>query len=695
MKVRDRKLVVVTEALQGIRQIKFSAQEQQWQDRIGQQRTQELKTQWKVFCYDTLLISIWILGPVMLSAISLAVYATLNGGLSASVAFTTLTVMGSIELSLAVIPELISDALEAWVSVKRIGEYLEAPERDKYIMPGNMIAFENVSVAWPADSQEQDPDTFVLQNVNLKFPHKELSVISGPTGSGKSLLLAAIIGEAERLSGTIRVPIAPSVVERFDHKANKSDWLVDSCIAFVAQIPWIENATIKENILFGLPYDSGRFDKVISCCALQKDLEVLPDGVNTDIGANGINLSGGQRWRVTFARALYSRAGVLILDDIFRYVSKMNDFQDFLEANPYSAVDAHVGRQLFEEALTGELGVGRTRILVTHHVGLVLPNTEYAVVLGEGTVQHAGSVEDLQNNGALEKLIKSEMEELNTAAKVDEIFDDAANDKLSKILSHVTERSNALDEGQVNTHGKSQPKKFTEDEKRETGSIKFSIYKLYFSNSGGVWLWFPLMVLFAGHQMVVLGRSWFIGIWTRSYATDRAQSSLVYQLQYRISKSQQGVEASDALDNDLHYYLSIYLGFSLIMCVTGTVRYFFVYLGAIRASRKLFDRLTYVVLRAPLRWLDITPVGRILNRFTADFASIDSRLGNDLGFLIYQGVLLVGIIIAGLFVSPWMLVFAVVLLFICGWVTRNFLAGAREVKVCITVLPAGPYGSAD
>ena len=318
MKVRDQKMVVVTEALQGIRQIKFSAQEQQWQEKIGKKRDEELATQWRVFCLDTVLISIWILGPVMLSAVSLAVYSVLNGGLSASVAFTSITVMGSMEVSLAVLPELIADSLEAWVSVNRIDEYLKAPERDPYIIASEVIDFENASIAWPSDSQEEDPERFALKNINVRFPDKQLSVISGKTGSGKSLFLAAILGEADLLGGHVKVPQAPSSEERFDYKANKSDWIIDSAIAFVAQIPWIENATIKENILFGLPYDSGRYKKVLKYCALEKDLDLLPDGELTDIGANGINLSGGQRWRISFARALYSRAGILVLDDIFR-----------------------------------------------------------------------------------------------------------------------------------------------------------------------------------------------------------------------------------------------------------------------------------------------------------------------------------------------------------------------------------------
>ena len=194
------------------------------------------------------------------------------------------------------------------------------------------------------------------------------------------------------MAGRIEVPFAPPLSERHDFKANKSDWIIDSAIAFVAQICFIENATIKENILFGLPYDAGRYRKVVSACALTKDFEMLTDGDNTDIGANGINLSGGQKWRLSFARALYSRAGILVLDDIF------------------SAVDAHVGRHLYEEALTGDLGKGRTRILVTHHIELCLPSTSYAVVLSEGTVEHAGFVEDLQRAGVLNQILSDEQQ---------------------------------------------------------------------------------------------------------------------------------------------------------------------------------------------------------------------------------------------------------------------------------------------
>lgn len=131
--------------------------------------------------------------------------------------------------------------------------------------------------------------------------------------------MASIIGEADLLNGLVLGPTSTPTSERYSRNVNKTDWIIPTSIAFVAQIPWIENATIKDNILFGLPFDRTRYDKVLQSCALEKDLETLDDGDATDIGFNGINLSGGQKWRVSFARALYSRAGVLVLDDVFRY----------------------------------------------------------------------------------------------------------------------------------------------------------------------------------------------------------------------------------------------------------------------------------------------------------------------------------------------------------------------------------------
>ncbi|RAL62078.1 hypothetical protein DID88_002564 [Monilinia fructigena] len=425
MKIRDVKMAVVTEALQGIRQIKFSALEKNWGDKIGLVRKKELDEQWSVYLNDTMLLFCWITSPIALAAVALAVYAYIHGVLLPSVAFTAIGVFVNLEVTLSVIPELTTDLIDAYISVKRIERYLGGAEISESTSDAPNVSFEKASIAWPCAEGEDEMDgneRYVLRNVDVSFPKGELSIISGKTGTGK-----------------IHVPRGPKAADRHDHLANKDNWIIPSSIAFVAQIPWIENASIKDNILFGLPFDEDRYKKVIEYCALRKDLEMLGDGENTEIGANGINLSGGQRWRVTFARALYSRAGILVLDDIF------------------SAVDAHVGRFIYEKGLTGELG--------------------------DGTVESAGFLSDLKEAGTLEHIISHE-----------ETPEQIAEDE-SPILI-VSRKDDA--------------KKFVEEETRERGSVKGKVYGHYLNASGGWSFWTLVLIAFLGQQFLVTGRSWWV-----------------------------------------------------------------------------------------------------------------------------------------------------------------------------------------
>lgn len=492
MKLRDAKMAIVTEVLQGIRQIKFSALEKQWQNRIGQARDTELRALWTSFLYDVVLMFIWILGPIGLSAVSLTVYAIIHGGLSASVAFTAMSVFGSLEMSLAILPEIISDGLEAKVSADRIDVYMASAEKIVNTIPAEKIAFENASVAWPAELEPEarnNEDRFTLRDMNLEFPNKGLSVVSGRTGSGKSLLLASILGECDVLEGTLKVPVPPLIMERFDDRATSANWIIDSAIAYVAQIPWIENATIKDNILFGLPYQADRYRKVLFACALTKDLEMLPDGELTDIGANGVNLSGGQRWRVSFARALYSRAGILIMDDIF------------------SALDAHTGRHVFEHALTGELGEGRTRVLVTHHVALCLPRTDYSVLLENGCVRYAGTINELRRSNHLDDILREEQATEAGDGNAEE-RDDLLNPEetnLQKVISNTSRRRSSAARHDAAPKPVA-PKKFVEDEKREVGSIQLSVYKTYLSVAGSVPIWLITVLVYVGYAALMVGR---------------------------------------------------------------------------------------------------------------------------------------------------------------------------------------------
>ncbi|KAJ5631461.1 uncharacterized protein N7484_011561 [Penicillium longicatenatum] len=669
MKLRDQKMAIVTEVLQGIRQVKFSALEGQWQKKIGLVRENELGALWISFYYDVFLMAIWILGPIAFSCVSLTVYAIIHGELSASVAFTAMSVFGSLEMALAILPEIITNLLEAIVSADRIDEYMTASEKVVNTVPGESISFEDASVAWPAEhhpgEKEEDEERFLLRDLNFNLPKKGLSVISGRTGSGKSLLLASILGECDVLEGNVTVPVPPALKDRFDHLATSANWIIDDAIAYVAQIPWIENATIKENILFGLPYNESRYRKVLFACALEKDLEMLPDGELTDIGANGVNLSGGQRWRVSFARALYSRAGILIMDDIF------------------SALDAHTGRHVYEHALTGELGRGRTRVLVTHHVALCLPLTDYSVLLENGRVKYAGTIDDLRKSNHLDDILREEQaaEELDKKIPDDQKdANDVDGGTLQKVISNTPhQRQSDATNGNSTAPTKDTPKKFIKDETKEKGSVRLAVYKTYFGMGGRPLAWVLTVSIYVAYAILMVGRSWWISVWTGSSANTHANPE-TNQAMLQYSMMQPNMATTRQSDGQLGMYLGIYMGISVVACLIGTFRYFFILSASIRASRNLFDSLVFAVLRAPLRWLDTVPLGRILNRFTGDFHVIDSRLGYEMGFLLAETLEVFGIILAGILVSPLVLILAAGLLLICLKLSLTFLTGAREAK---------------
>ncbi len=159
-------------------------------------------------------------------------------------AFTAIGVFSNLEVTLAAIPELTTYLIDAYISVTRIEKYLNAPEITKNTVDSPNISFDNASIAWPSDEEKEGDDLrYVLRNINISFPKNELSVVSGKTGTGKSLLLAAILGEVDMLSGKINVPRAPHTRDRYDSLATKENWIIPSAIAFVAQIPWIVSSS--------------------------------------------------------------------------------------------------------------------------------------------------------------------------------------------------------------------------------------------------------------------------------------------------------------------------------------------------------------------------------------------------------------------------------------------------------------------
>lgn len=483
MASRDTKLTILTEVLHGIRQIKFSALEDKWAQRINMARKEELSAQRRIFIWNSATMSFYFLGPISLSVASLGVYAVLNNGLTASVVFTATSILTSITISLGLIPDLLSNMLDALVSTRRLDEYFGAAEKVPNLTPSDDIGFQNASVAWPG-ALTSSATPWILKDLHLEFPRGKLSLISGRTGSGKSLLLAGVLGECEIIAGRVKAPSPPQPEDVWNTYTTSGEWLIDSATAYVAQLPWIEAATIKQNILFGLPFHTERYRDVLYACALTKDLRILPDGERTEVGPNGVNLSGGQKARISLARALYSRAGILLLDDIF------------------SAVDVHTAQHLYKHALTGPLADGRTRILTTHHVGICLPKAEYIVHLEDGTVGFAGPAAQLHDDGMLDGLLHcrrgSEDADWQHEAPSEDVPPSSLEMQQEEIDRPVTAQSGREFNQAART--------FVEKERGRTNKSTLQLFNQYVKASGRWWLWVLIAVGYASYISSTLGR---------------------------------------------------------------------------------------------------------------------------------------------------------------------------------------------
>ncbi|KAK4250854.1 hypothetical protein C7999DRAFT_11392 [Corynascus novoguineensis] len=665
MKYRDGKAHLLTEALQGMRQIRYSALEQHWEAKILASRNEELRQYWRVALWQCLVVFMVNLGPLLLASVTFSIYVWQNGThIRASIIFTSLGLFDQLDEAVALLPLLQMYLLEAWTSAVRLEKYFNQADKATVAKSGEGISFENATVAWPrvedTDSpqegvEEQREAHSMLRDATLDFPVGKLSVITGKTGSGKSLLLAALLGEVKLLAGTIRMPPLPELDDGMDY-IPEAEWVIPQLTAFVSQTPWVEGGTLKENITFGLPFVEARYRRVLAACALEKDIDLLVDGDETEVGPKGVTLSGGQRWRVALARALYSRAGILVLDDVL------------------SAVDAHVGKLIVDQALTGGLAQGRTRILATHHAELVLPYASYVVRLHCGEVESAEHV----SPSGVESGAAAEPIPLNKTSASSE---GTSGNNLGGQGDHENGSSNR--NGDHNVHPVSTATKTAKnEEQREIGRVKWDVYKAYYKASGGAFYWLlGVSILLLGHSLTI-ARNWSLKELSQQAASEtvhftsqtaRMITSLAYTGNFATQRE-------TGTERGIFFWLAAYIIIEFVALLVQILRVIVFFFVGLKASRALFQRMTHAILRAPLRWLDTIPAGRILNRFTSDTFVVDRRLSNQT-FALIRNVLFLAVVIAtSLSVSAYVIFFGIFLFILYVAVAREYITAAREVK---------------
>ncbi|OJT05133.1 ABC transporter ATP-binding protein/permease VMR1, partial [Trametes pubescens] len=522
MKARDERVALMNEILGGIRMLKFMAWERSFEARVLKVRERELKYQKLNYVIEVLLNTIWNASPILVTLVSFWHFTVVRGQLlTPSIAFTSISVFNELKFALNALPETLIKMLQCAVSLRRIEKYLHGAEVSPVpplATQDSRIALQSATITWPQDrtrgasgapSVASTPrHKFILVDLTLEFPLGELSLICGKLGSGKSLLLLALLGEADLLSGQMICPRSPpdTIAKFAGVVVPQEEWIVSGVCAYVPQSAWLRNASIKENILFDLPYVEERYHKVLEACALLSDLEILEDGDESEIGERGVNLSGGQKARVSLARAVYSRASVLFLDDVL------------------SAVDAHTAHHLYHECLTGDLMRGRTLILVSHHVQLCAAGAQYIVALDNGRVQYSGDYDSFRSSGVLSTLVQSgaadpaDEKEETAVEKAQEIIE--AGESSSAPASSETSSTVAATtpaELEPMLEKKKTPRKLVEEEKRAVGRIGKDIWTTYLKAYGGVAYWATFIVALALAALSPVLENGWLRIWSGSY----------------------------------------------------------------------------------------------------------------------------------------------------------------------------------
>ncbi|PVG03951.1 hypothetical protein CPB86DRAFT_748462 [Serendipita vermifera] len=527
IKITDARVRLLQEVIQGIRLVKIYAWETLYGHKVDELRRAELKKVRSTSIFRSSMISITGFIPILASILAFITYSLTGHELDAAIIFSSLQLLNVLRMPLIMLPFVFSLCTDAVVSLGRVSKFLTAEElappypihvdnkfavdvdgdftwevsdpalakgdnpRDLIKGVGGKKKEEDKKKAKEAKKEQkaqekkekkakkdnggtsgegtsgepspgatiiQDPSeddkVFKLRNIDMKIHKGQFVALVGRIGSGKSSCFNAIIGEMRKTRGEVSF---------------------NGSIAYTPQNPWLANATVRDNILFGNPYDEERFQAVVEACSLEPDFEMLPNGEHTEIGEKGINLSGGQKARVSLARVAYSNADIVLLDD------------------PLSAVDAHVGKNILENCLTRGPLADRTRVLATHALS-ALPKVDYIYVFEKGEIVEHGTYQDLIQSGPLFSRLMADYGGTETV----DSEKSGGKDKEKKEKGESAVSSKPL----------------MQEEDRNTGQIQWFLYALYITAAGG-WIWATfIMFMMLAEQAAQIVTTIVLGWWT-------------------------------------------------------------------------------------------------------------------------------------------------------------------------------------
>ncbi|XP_061466229.1 ATP-binding cassette sub-family C member 8 isoform X4 [Rhineura floridana] len=696
----NERLKKTNEMLRGIKLLKLYAWEHIFHSSVEETRQKEM-TSLKAFALYTS-ISIFMNAAIPIAAvlITFVVHAHIfeNADFSPSVAFASISLFHILVTPLFLLSSVVRSTVKALVSVQKLSEFLSSEEigeehdkcseprcndnHSKYqVLPLKVVNrkrparedWNNYSspLRRPVSSTEADDycvkvtngfftwtpeSTPTLSSIDIRIPQGQLTMIVGQVGCGKSSLLLGILGEMQKVSGNViwnsSIPdsetgkdISPERETAVDTETRKR-----GSVAYASQKPWLLNATVEENITFESPFNTQRYKAVIDACSLQPDIDILPHGDQTQIGERGINLSGGQRQRISVARALYQQTNVLFLDD------------------PFSALDIHLSDHLMQEGILNMLRDDKKTVVLVTHKLQYLPHADWIIAMKDGTIQREGTLKDIQ---------KSESE----------LFEHwkTLMNRQDQDLEKETliERKHVLDRKNIQTTMHSREALFQEDEEDEDeipesdddddnlSSVLHQRAKMpwracgkYLTSAG--FLLLPLLILsqLLKHSIMV-----FIDFWLAQWTSDAISS--------KVGNNCSFCEASKFNHFPYTRIFSILCCLGIILCLVTSIA---VEWTGLKVAKKLHCFLLNKIILAPMRFFETTPLGSILNRFSADCNTIDQHIPATLECLSRSTLLCLSALAVISYVTPVFLIALVPLAVICYFIQKYFRVASRDLQ---------------
>ncbi|KAH9013509.1 ABC transporter [Lactarius pseudohatsudake] len=641
MEWTDKRAKLLQELLGGMKLIKYFSWEAPFLRRVAGYRKREISYVRTILLVRAANVALAACTPAMASVVAFLAYAGSGHQLTPAVIFSSLAWFQLLRLPLMMLPLSLNAITDARNAIGRLQECFTAEVISTTLVQDPKLKYaveiDNASFTWddpPPDLDESREDKgkmkipcglhptsvpepkevkervlFKLKHIVLRVPRGQLVAIVGAVGSGKTSLLQGLIGDMRRSEGSVRV---------------------GGSVAYCPQSAWIQNATIRDNICFGRPFEEGRYWKAIHDTCLEPDLDVLPNGDMTEVGERGISLSGGQKQRVNICRSIYSRSDILIFDD------------------PLSALDAHVGESVFNNVIL-DSSSGATRILVTHALQF-LPKVDHIYFVVNGRITEHGAFDELMANReefarTFDEFVTKDQTESKGEKAVDvEVADADADENIKK-------RRDAKRSAQ-----------FMQAEERNTGAVNFQVYKQYILSGNGMVL---LPVMFVATVLMqisfVLSSYWLV--WWQ-------------ELQWKRSQG---------------FYMAIYatlgVGQAIAALLNGTTVAFIAY----SASRRTHENAITRVMLSPMSFFETTPVGRIMNRFSKDIDTIDNMLADSFRTLINTLSTIIGATVLISILFPWFLIAVAVVFVLYAMASAFYRASAREMKRLDAILRSSLY----